>query len=186
MTLAFSLLTLFLFTGFLPFDALFDGINQNWIIGGVLCAVLLVLLALRFRRSVISISGPMAAALFGIHVCRLLIVMGLQIVQWMVGMPETPLEIWFVYLSLQIVANQIPLMPSKDVLVLAVSKDLSQQLKVSEAAIVSMFGINVLLDKLVNVILFTYLSSRKNPTPEQTSPDSWKQENHLIKNPSEP
>lgn len=186
MTLAFSLLTLFLFTGFLPFDALFEGVNQNWIIGGVLCAILLVLLALRFRRSVISISGPTAAALFGIHVSRLLIVMGLQILQWMVGMPETALEIWFVYLSLQIVANQIPLIPSKDVLVLAVSKDLSQQLQVSEAAIVSMFGINVLLDKLVNVILFTYLSSRKKPTNEQPSSDSWNKENTLIKNPSEP
>ena len=182
MTLAFSLLTIFLFAGYLPFDALFNGVNENWIIGGVLCAVLLVLLALRFRRSVISIQGRIAAILFGIHVSRLLIVMGLQILQWMVGMPETAIEIWFVYLSLQIVANQIPLIPSKDVLVLAVSKDLSQQLRVSETAVVSMFGINVLLDKLVNVFLFTYLSSRKK---KQSSTDSWNQENHLIKNPSE-
>ena len=182
MTLAFSLLTIFLFAGYLPFDALFNGVNQNWIIGGVLCAVLLVLLALRFRRSVISVPGHIAATLFGIHVSRLLFVMGLQILQWMVGMPETAIEIWFVYLSLQIVANQIPLIPSKDVLVLAISKDLSQQLKVSEAAIVSMFGINVILDKLVNVVLFTYLSSRKK---QQPSTDSWNQENHLIKNPSE-
>ena len=97
MTIAFSLLTLFLFTGYLPFDALFPGANQNWIIGGVLCAILLVLLTLRFRRSVISVSGPIAAALFGIHISRLLFVNGLQVIQWMVGMPETAIEVWFIY-----------------------------------------------------------------------------------------
>ena len=100
-------------------------------------------------------------------------------------MPETALEIWFVYLSLQIVTNQIPFMPSKDVLNLAISKDLAKQLQVSEAAIVSIFGVNVLLDKLVNVILFTYLSSRKTPSTEDPPSDSWNQEHHPTKSPSE-
>ena len=186
MSLALLLLSIFLFTGYLPFDALFENIERTWIIGGIFCLVMLILLAFRFRKSVISVSAKTAGLLFGIHLGRLLVVKCLQILQWAVVMPEVPVSIWFSYLSLQIIVNQIPLLPAKDLVVLGASTGLSRELAISETAVAGMLLVTAVLDKVVNVILFAYLSSRKTSISEPPGENSWNSQNPLIKNQSEP
>ena len=185
MSVAVTLLVIFLLTGLLPFEALFREMERTWIIGGALCLVMLILLGIRFRRSVISLPARSAFALFFIHLSRLLFVKTLRVLQWMVVMPAVPITAWFSLLSLEIVMNQIPLLPSKEFLVVGASTELSNWLSISEAAVASMLLVTAVLDKIVNVILFAYLSTRKDqPQPdEQAALDAWNKEQFPIKNP---
>ena len=184
MSLALTLLVVFLFTGLLPFDALFERVERTWIIGGAFCVVMLVLLGARFRRTVIALPLRTAVAVFFLHLGRLLFVQTLQILQWMVVMPEVPVTAWFSLLSLQIVVNQLPLIPAKDLVVLGASAELSQWLAISETGVAGMLLVAAVLDKVVNVILFTYLSTRKEDSPEQPeTTESWNKEHYPIKNP---
>lgn len=160
MLIAFSLLSTFLFTGVLPLEDIIGRLQTGWIVGGAFCLAMLVALALRFRKSVIALPGRIVRRLFGIHVGRLLFVQMLQILQWMVVMPDVGITVWFTLLSVQIVANQIPFMPSKELLVASAAPEFAGMLQVSESGLLSMLLVVAALDKLVNFILFSYLSAR--------------------------
>ena len=164
MFIAVTLLSTFLFTGMLPFEALTGWLDTTWVIGGGLCLVLLIALALRFRKSVISLPANKTWKLFGLHAGRLLFVQTLQILQWMVVMPTVPIAAWFTFLATQIIANLIPLLPQKDLVVLAASPDIANWVGVSESGIAGMLLVSSVLDKVVNFILFTYLSTRYKST----------------------
>ena len=186
MGLALTLLTIFLLTGILPLDALLQNVERSWIIGGIFCLVLLIALALRFRKSVLSVSARVATTLFGIHLGRLLFVQGLQILQWIVVMPEIPIGIWLSYLSIQIITNQIPILPAKDLIALSAIAELARRQPIPETEVTAMLLVAAALDKVVNVILFAYLSSRNTTIPEDSEKDSWNSTNQYIENPSEP
>lgn len=157
---AAALLGTFLFTGLLPLEVLVGEINTWWIVGGVFCLILLGALGYRFRKSVIGLPRKAALMLFGIHLGRLLFVQAVQVAQWMVVMSEVPVKAWFTLLSLQIVVNQLPLIPAKDLVVLGASADLSRWVRISESGVVGMLLVSVVLDKVINLILFSYLSWR--------------------------
>ena len=161
MFMALGLLSTFLFSGMLPMEVLTDRLETSWIIGGVFCLVLLIALAIRFRKSVIAFPGKLVARLFGIHVGRLVFVQTLQVLQWIVVMPEVSISVWIMLLSTQIIANQIPLIPSKELLVIVASVELAEWFEVSEAEISGMLLVMFVLDKVVNFVLFSYLSVRK-------------------------
>ncbi|MFK7845679.1 MAG: hypothetical protein AB8G77_10285 [Rhodothermales bacterium] len=160
MLIAFGLLSTFLFTGVLPLEDIIGRLQTGWIIGGAFCLAMLIALAMRFRKSVIALPGRIVRRLFGIHVGRLIFVQVLQVLQWTVVMPDVGLTVWFTLLSAQIVANQIPFMPSKELLVASAAPQLAGALQVSESALLSMLLVVAALDKLVNFILFSYLSAR--------------------------
>lgn len=159
MFLAITLLGIFMFAGLLPFKALIPEIEAGWLIGAGICAALLLVLAIRFRKTFIALPASMAFALLGLHLGRLLFVQMLQLVQWAVVMPEVPWSAWFTYLALQIVVNQLPL-PAKDLIVVGASTDLSAWLQVSETGVVGMLLVAVVLDKVLNLLSFAYLSWR--------------------------
>lgn len=161
MLIAFSLLSIFLFTGILPLEELMSRVETGWIIGGGFCLVLLIALAVRFRKSVIAFPGKLIRKLFGIHVGRLIFVQALQVCQWMVVMPEVPIASWFTVLAVQIIANQIPLIPSKDLLVVAAGAELASWINVSASGVQSMLLVTAMMDKVVNFLLFSYISIRE-------------------------
>ncbi len=170
MLIALGLLSTFLFSGLLPMEELVDGLETSWVIGGGFCLTLLIALAIRFRKSVVALPGTLVRKLFGIHVGRLIFVQTLQILQWVVVMPEVPFSAWFTLLSAQIVANQIPLIPAKDLLVVAASAELAGWLELSASGITGMLLVTAVLDKVVNLLLFSYLSTRKNAEELDTTP----------------
>ena len=162
MFIAAALLSTFLLTGVLPLEVLTSRLETAWVVGGGFCLLLLILLGIRFRRSVIALPGTIVRRIFGLHVGRLLFVQALQILQWIVVMPDVPMAVWLALLSAQIIAQQIPLVPSKDLLVVAMSAELAGWLEVSESGIASMLLVSAMLDKVVNFILFSYLSMRES------------------------
>lgn len=179
---AATLLGTFLFTGLLPLDALVGEINTWWIVGGIFCLILLLALGYRFRKSVIGLPRKTALMLFGIHLGRLLFVQAVQVAQWMVVMPEVPFKAWFTLLSLQIVVNQLPLIPAKDLVVLGASADLSRWVKISESGVMGMLLVSVVLDKVINLLLFSYLSWRDTSIHSGATPGPSAREGQLPKN----
>ncbi len=162
MLIAAALLSIFLFAGVLPVELLTDKLETGWVIGGGFCLVLLILLGIRFWKSVVALPGNQIRQIFGLHVGRLLVVQALQILQWMVVMTEVPLAVWFALLSAQIIAQQIPLVPSKDLLVVAMSAELAGWLEISDSGLASMLLAATVIDKLVNVVLFSIISMRES------------------------
>ncbi len=158
MLIALTLLSTFLLTGVIPLELVLGRVHLGWVIGGGICVAMLIALALRFRKSVIALPASMVRKLFGMHAGRLVFVQTLQILQWMTVMPDVPVVAWFIPLSAQIVANQIPFMPSKDLLVAAASPAFAGMMDVSISGMASMLLVTAALDKLFNVILFSYLS----------------------------
>lgn len=160
MMIALTLLSTFLFAGVIPFELLLGQVHLGWFVGGGICVAMLIALAVRFRKTVIALPAQIVRKLFGIHAGRLILVQTLQILQWMVVMPDVPIVAWFIPLSAQIVANQIPFVPSKDLLVAAASPTFAAWMDVSASGMASMLLVTAALDKLVNFVLFTYLSVR--------------------------
>ena len=160
LALAVTLLGIFLFAGLVPFEVLFPGVQLKWILAGGFCLVLVIMLGVRFRKAVIALPASTALSLFGLHFGRVLFVQTLQVFQWAIVMPEVPWSAWFTFLALQIVVNQLPLLPAKDLIVLGASTEVSRWLEISETSIVGMLLVVVVMDKVLNLVLFSYLSSR--------------------------
>ena len=51
-----------------------------------------------------------------VHVARLVTIAALQILQWKVTIIGVPIDIWMLFLGLQILVSRIPIIPSRDIL----------------------------------------------------------------------
>ncbi len=143
---------------------------EEWVRPGmlhVLLAVFAVLLvtalAVKFRKSLFFLSWRQLAVIFSLHICRLLVVQGLQVLQWMVVMPEVPVVNWFTLLAVQIIISRIPLVPSRDLIFLGTGIGMSGIVEVSVPEMAGMLLTASVLSKVSNVIFFAivYFTSRK-------------------------
>lgn len=158
---AFGVLLLFILTGQIrALDTLFDtdffarlGFLE-YLAGGAL-AVLLLMLIYRFRRSLFSMSFANTAKIFLIHSVRMLILFTAQLLQWHLVLPEIALEIWFTFLSVQILMSRIPLIPSHELVATGTNIELAKAIGAPVAAVSSLFVVQDVLSKLLN--LFFYL-----------------------------
>jgi hypothetical protein len=112
-------------------------------------------LAVRFRKVLFDLPGRMAAALFAIHVTRLVLMGVLQVVQWSVAMPGTSWRVWGTLFAVQTVMSRIPILPARDFIFVGTSVELSRALDVSAAGIAGMLLVSNLLDKAFNFLFFT-------------------------------
>lgn len=166
---AFGLLAGFLFSGYV---ALPDSIAQNeilYLIGSLIVIAILIAVGVNFRALVFGLPGRILAAVFGLHIARLLTVMTLQILEWDVVVPEVDLEIWFTFLSLQIITGRIPFLPSRDLIFMAAGLELAGAVQVSKAAIAGVLGVHSVLDKTLNLIHFAAVSAWDRKTLEALS-----------------
>jgi hypothetical protein len=174
---AFGLLAAFLFSGLV---ALPDTIAENEIlytVAAIVVAAVLIGVGITFRQSVFGLAGRLLGVLFLLHIARLLVVMTLQILEWEVVVPEVELEIWFTFLSLQIITGRIPFLPSRDLIFMAAGIELAGAVQVSKAAIAGVLGVHSVLDKSINLIMFAAVSAwdremlESFPDPEEAAPD---------------
>lgn len=165
--ISFALLGLFVALGpvALPFLEITAWPTVYVVIGVVILAVLIAA-GIRFRKYLFALPAGMAARLFALHCVRLIIIMGLQVAQWAVVWPEVPVEAWGTLLAAQIVVNQIPFIPSKDLLFVGVGVEMSSLINVSAAAIAALLLAKSVLDKLANLIVFIFTSNRSTARPE--------------------
>lgn len=164
---AFGLLAGFLFSGYV---ALPDSIAQHeilYLIGGLIVIGVVIAVGVNFRSMVFGLSGQVLASIFGLHIARLFAVMTLQILEWEVVVPEVDLEIWFTFLSLQIITSRIPFLPSRDLIFMAAGIELAGAVQVSKAAIAGVLGVHSVLDKSINLLSFFAVSAWDRKTLEE-------------------
>lgn len=118
------------------------------------CAVLVIGLAVKFRKRILFLKRKQILAIFGLHICRLLVVQGLQVIQWMVVMPEIPLTNWLTLLAAQIIITRIPLLPSRDLIFMGTGIEMSQFINVSTSSMAGMLLASSVLNKILNLIFF--------------------------------
>lgn len=157
-TIALILLGVFLYVGRLRITDLIGTHGLSYVAGGVVLAVILGVLAHRFRRYLFSMAARTALLIFGIQCTRLVLGQALQIAQWAVVMPEVPLSVWFTFAAVSIILTRIPFLPNQNLIFMGVGVELSSSLGIPEAAMFSMLGVLVALDKLVNFGLFVAVS----------------------------
>jgi hypothetical protein len=166
---AFGLLAGFLFSGVVALPASVAGHEALYAVGAVLVVAVAVAVGVKFRGAVFGLAGRLLAAVFGLHIARLLVVMTLQILEWDVVVPDVELEIWFTFLSLQIITGRIPFLPSRDLIFMAAGIELAGAVQVSKATIAGVLGVHSVLDKSVNLLLFGAVSAWDRRTLEQLS-----------------
>lgn len=114
--------------------------------------VLVVPLAIRFRRTLFWIDERRAARVFAIHLARVLAVLVLQVLQWWVAMPASPLMTWLLFVTAQALVNQVPLAPNRDLLFLAVSLELLGGTGVDREALAALMVATALLKQVTNLV----------------------------------
>jgi hypothetical protein len=125
--------------------------------GGILGA-----LGVAFRRNILHLPPRLLQTLFGLHAARTLIAFGLQVLQWTVVLPDVPLSTWFVLLSAQIIVTRIPLIPNRGLLFAGTSLGLSNFVHIPPVQLAAMLLTSTVLDKVLNLTLFTTFSVLKN------------------------
>lgn len=112
---------------------------------------LLVPVFLRFRRRILWIDGRQATRVFAIHVARNLIVLLLQLAQWAAVLPQVPVQTWLLFLTVQMLVSNLPLLPNRDFLFLAVGVGLVGATAVDEAALAAMLVVMTCLKQATNL-----------------------------------
>ena len=178
LTTAFGLLGVLSATGILELERLFSNVDRaQVVVGGVVLVVVVAILA-RFRRYLFALPVGTSTRILGIHYARLFVVNALVLLQWKVGVPEIGVTIWLTYLSLLIILNRVPFLPSKDLFFLSIGIGLSESLGHATTAIAGMLLAASMLVRVTNVSLFvaSHYGDRRwqedAPTGEDLDPDT--------------
>lgn len=134
-----------------------DSQHLALISGGI--AVILIIIFI-FRKRVFSVAGDKIVLMWLIHQARLLIAYGVEIIQWSIIIPGVPLYIWFSLLSVKIIMSRIPFIPNQDLVYTGISIEIAKSIKLPQAEIAGIFIVNMVLNKLVNIVLFTIFNIR--------------------------
>jgi len=166
---AVVLLVVFLALGYIPLPEVVA--RHSWIYGGLGVAALGILVAagIRFRRTVFLLPVRLLGLLFAIHLVRVLAIKGLLVVEWAVAIPGVSLDIWITFLAVQIITSRIPLLPSRDLIFMAAGIELAGAVAVSKAAIAGLLGVHSVLDKTLNLAVFTGVSAWERRVVERVS-----------------
>lgn len=156
---AFSVLGYFYFSGLVELPNVLREYSVVYVAAAALLVLVVVLVAIRFRKSILHLSARLLGTMAIIHLVRHLMILSLQILEWNVAMPEIPVQSWFTFLSVQLVISRIPL-PSSSFVFLGAGTHIAERVGIPMAPFFAMVAVHTVLDKLLNLILFSWLSFR--------------------------
>ena len=134
------------------------GGTWGWYAGGaVVITALIIALLVQFRGTVFSFPPSVIAWMGGWHSARFFIGYVLSVTMWGVVLPDVPMATWALLLTLFILTDRIPVIPSRDLLFVGVSLELSATMGVPEAALAGLLLTQTVLGKIVNFVFFLSL-----------------------------
>lgn len=158
-TVVFGLLIAFILSGRISFmNELTSRYDAFTITSTSVIVSILAVVAYYNRSYFFSMPARIAAAVFTFHSTRMLVINGVQILIWHLVMPDVSYEIWFTFLSIQLIISRIPFLPNRDLFYIGASLEVSHMINVSAAGIAGLLVAQNVLDKLVNMGLFTLIS----------------------------
>ena len=155
---AFVLIGVLIFTGVIDPNLVFGSVNFVYIITGVIVIVALIALAAQFKRYIFTLPLKKALIIFSIYFGRFIIHHGLLMAQWAVVIPDTPLSIWLIFITLIIIINRIPFIPNRDLVFLWAGIELSKILSMTTSSVAGMLLVYSALKKSTNFILYLIIA----------------------------
>ncbi len=123
-----------------------------FVIGAALLAVLLVVLGVRFRRTILTLRPRTVLYLSTVHLGRfLLLVFALQVLQWWVVVPDAPLSLWAGMLVVATVVSRMPFIPAKDLVGIGAILGVMTLPTMYEATVAAMLLTRTAFDKICNL-----------------------------------
>ena len=117
-----------------------------------------VVLGIRFRRRLLSLSRSELISLFGLHALRLVGLMVLQVAMWTTAVPSASLKSWLSLLSVEVVISRIPFLPSRDFVFMGTGLEVSGAIGVALPALAGVLLTISALEKLSNLSFFAFFS----------------------------
>lgn len=155
---AVVLVTMLVLTGIIDLEDIIGNVDLIYIIGGGLIAAIGASLIIQFRKYLFDLPLKKALIIFSIYLTRFLIHNGLMILLWAVAIPNTPFSAWFLFVTIMIVVNRIPFLPSRDLVFMMAGIEMSRMLDMTTAAVAGMLLVYSVLKKVINLILFLIIS----------------------------
>ncbi len=164
-TFALGVLATLFLAGQIAVAERFIRYDATYVLAAVGVAGALAALSIKFRRTIFFLSARTLAAVFGIHVFRLMLATALQLAQWAVVLPEVEWRVWFTLIAVLVVTSRIPLLPARDLAFISVSVEVCQMMNAPSAGIVGMLLAASALDKGLNLVLFASATALKRSAP---------------------
>ncbi|MFO8099313.1 MAG: hypothetical protein R6T83_06775 [Salinibacter sp.] len=149
-----TILAVFLGTGYITLPDFMVRHSALYVGGGLVLLAGLGWAAVSFRQVVFRLAGRTLVILFGVHLARVVLIEGLQVLEWKVAVPDIALEVWFTFLAVKIIMARIPLLPSQELVFMAAGIELAAAVNVPRAAIAGLLGVHSVLDKGLNLLVF--------------------------------
>jgi len=162
--IAFGLLGILFLTGqikaldnLIQHDFLAGTTFIDYLIVGIIAIILAAVIA-RFRKYLFSMPAIISVKIFSIHSIRMIVLYAAQILQWHIVLPEISLEVWFTFLSVNIIISRIPIIPSQDLVATGTNIEIAKILQVPVAPVTGIFLVHDVLGKVLNLGLYLFLS----------------------------
>ncbi len=157
-SVGFVLIGILIFTGVIDPNLVFDNVNFVYVITGLVVTIAIFAILLQFRRYIFSLPLKKALKVYSIYFSRFIIHHALFVAQWAVVIPETPISIWLIFITLMIVVNRIPFLPSHDLVFLWAGIELAKVLDMTTSSVAGMLLVFSALKKSANFILYIMLT----------------------------
>ncbi|MFO8030833.1 MAG: hypothetical protein R6U28_13325 [Cyclonatronaceae bacterium] len=174
-TLASTAIALLLLAGFAGTGRLeiYNWVDYDLRVLAVVFAIFAVIAAYLFRKYrsyLFSMDRRDSALIFSLHSGRMIILVVFQIAQWRIVMPWVPLDIWFTLIAIQLILSRLPLLPNKDLVFIGTSLEFARHADLSPAGLAGLLLVNQVLDRIMNILVFAWLSFRERREPVRPEP----------------
>ncbi|GAA4765733.1 hypothetical protein GCM10023219_08440 [Stakelama sediminis] len=156
-----GLVVLFLLSGQADLVTRWLNGEVKWFLAAALIAAFLLPVMLAFRNKIIGLSLGVAGSVLGLHVVRTVIVMGLQVTQWAVVIPDQPWKVWLFFLTMQMVIARLPFIPNRELLFLSAGLEMSNAIDGPREAMAGLLLAGGALTQGSNLIFFLLTSIRR-------------------------
>lgn len=169
--IAILLIGVFLTFGHIGFNEIMGREDHLWIPWILLVFIVLGAIAWYNRRLWFSLSRNEALYILRVHISRLMVVHALEMLQWVIAIPAVSMNNWFSLMAAKIATSRIPLLPNKDLLFLSIVIGLSGTFGIPQAELASMLLVSSVMNKVINVGFFSWLSIKPSIKADVALPD---------------
>jgi len=153
-TITITLLVIFIHNGNTTFMDYIGRLDNRYFLLAILIVIILVPLILHFRKYLFSMPVNKALVVYFIQIFRMSLGQIFQIAMWTVVLPSVPLTTWITYAAIAILLARIPFPSNKKLIFMGVGVEIATALGIPEAAMFSLLGTTVALNKIFNFSLF--------------------------------
>jgi hypothetical protein len=168
--IAVLLIGVFLTFGHIGFNDIIGREGRIWLPWILLVVAILGAIAWHYRRLWFSLSRREALYILSVHTLRLLAVHALELLQWVVAIPVVSITSWFSLMAAKIATSRIPLLPNKDLIFVSIVIGLSGTFGIPQAELASMLLVSSVMNKLINLGFFAWLSWKPSLKEEVSVP----------------